>query len=147
MIINKQRFLGVLGVLALFAAALLIPAGASAAEDCVDIDSDPTAAQYCPEEEDPRQSEGESQTGGERETAGVEDVGATSPRAVGGSPGGGDGEPSSEVAAASASSDGGFLPFTGAEMLGLGAVAVVLLALGLAVRRLGAMRGNTAEPR
>lgn len=99
--------------------ALMLPTQAFAANDCADVGSDPTAAQYC--------------SPGETDVAGVdtEDTSST-PVPVSSS------EPAGDVAGVSTSSDSGSLPFTGLDVGTLLLVAAALTGAGLLLRRLTA---------
>lgn len=95
--------------IAALAAAFVLPAQAFANDNCSNVGSDPTQAQYC--------SPSNIQTGG---NAGTTTLANT---------------PSSAGAEASSSS-GSSLPFTGLDLAALLAVAAVLTGTGLALRRL-----------
>jgi hypothetical protein len=109
---NRRSGPGAIVALAALLAAFLVPfpAVAGAANDCENVGSDPTAAQYC--------SPTDSGGGG--------DLGVTDSSDSSG--GGG------EVAGVS----GGSLPFTGLDVAVLAAVAVALTSVGLALQRLSA---------
>jgi hypothetical protein len=98
--------------LAALAAAFALPAQAFAGDNCSNVGSDPTQAQYC--------SPSAVHTGG----------GSTSTPSASG------------TSSASTSSGGGSLPFTGLDLAALLAVAAVLTATGLALRRLSAPGGG-----
>jgi hypothetical protein len=99
--------------IAALAVALVLPVGALGADDCTAAGSDPTAAQYC----------NSNQQAAAEENARETQVAAAS------SGGGGEG-----------GEGGGVLPFTGADLLSLAAVAAAFVAIGLALRRLATAR-------
>jgi len=94
------------------AVILLLPAQAAGRDDCAAAGSDPTAAQYCTQYE-------------------TEEVAESGSGSIGSSANG-------ELASASAG--GGSLPFTGTDLLALGAVAAAFMAISLALRRLSTAR-------
>ncbi len=96
---------------AVLAAAFVLPAQAFAVNNCSNVGSDPTQAQYCPPSD--------VQAGGSAGTGAF--VSTPSPAGT-----------------KAASTSGGSLPFTGLDLAALLAVAVVLTATGLALRRLSA---------
>jgi hypothetical protein len=100
---------------AVLAAAFVLPAQAFAGDNCSNVKSDPTQAQYC--------SPSNVQTGGNSGTGAF----VSTPSASG-----------TEAAPTSGSS----LPFTGLDLAALLAVAAVLTATGLALRRLSASGGQ-----
>jgi hypothetical protein len=119
-------------VIAVFAALLAIPLPASAAGSCAEAGSDPTAAQYCSTPTVPRgesevkavsESSAESESEAESESQGAAGASGESGSGSGGG---------SEGAAATS----GSLPFTGADLLVLAAMAAALLAIGVALRRM-----------
>ncbi len=100
---------------AVLATALVLPVQAFAGNNCSNVGSDPTQAQYCPPSA--------VQAGG---NAGTGTFASTpTPSAAG---------------TEAASTSGGSLPFTGLDLAALLAVAAVLTATGLALRRLSASR-------
>lgn len=100
--------------IAVLAAALMLPAQAFAQHnDCSNVRSDPTAAQYCPQSD---------------VLAGNPSASSTPSSA--GTPSG--------TAAVAASSGSGSLPFTGLDVGVLVLVAAILTGSGLALRRLTA---------
>lgn len=109
--------LGLRGVMAIvvLVAALILPSQAFAAQECSNVGSDPTQAQYCPTPPPPSfppggEEEGEEESGGEE--GGVSGV------------------------SASGGTGGGSLPFTGFDAVALLAAAVALGGAGFALRRL-----------
>lgn len=110
-----------------FAVATVAPSFALAENDCTAVLQDPTAAQYC------------NPTGNANAPAGESEEGSSSLPVSSG-----DGDPTADAQAASAGAAGGSLPFTGADLLALVAVALVLLAVGLTLRWLSTARPDTA---
>jgi hypothetical protein len=117
----------------LFVAAALVvvfafPVNALAARDCTDAHSDPTAAQYCNSTQNAVAPLGEKKAAEEKGSE-------AKVAAVMGSEG-----PSSGSGSSSSSGGGSSLPFTGADLLVLAAIAAALLAVGLALRQLSSAR-------
>ncbi len=100
--------------IAVLASALMLPAQALAQQNCSNVQSDPTAAQYCPQS-----AVLASNAGSPSGTAGTSNT------------------PSSTVNVASTSGSGS-LPFTGLDVGVLVAVAAALTGTGLVLRRLTA---------
>lgn len=100
---------------AVLVAAFALPAQAFAGTNCSNVGSDPTQAQYCPPSA--------AQAGGNDGTGKF--VSTPSPAGT-----------------EAASTSGGSLPFTGLDLAVLLAVAAVLTATGLALRRLSASGGR-----
>lgn len=140
--------------IAVFAAFLAIPLSASAATSCAEAGSDPTAAQYCTT---PTVPPGESEVKGVSESsssseanAEAEAVAVTGSSSCAGSAGSSNGSGSAGSSNGSGSAGGsgcgsggpsaaaasGSLPFTGADLLTLAAMAAALLAVGVALRRM-----------
>jgi hypothetical protein len=109
----KSTFYAAMAV-AVLAMALVLPTQAVAETECVEAGSDPTAAQYCTSIEIP------PPTTIVTPPAEVVEVEAESA------------ESTQEVAGTSS----GSLPFTGADLLVLAAVAAAFVAIGLALQRL-----------
>ncbi len=105
---------------AVLATALVLPAQAFAGNDCSNVGSDPTQAQYCP----PSAAEA---GGGNAGTGTLVSTPSPSPSSAG---------------TEAVSTSGGSLPFTGLDLAALLAVAAVLTATGLALRRLSASGGG-----
>ncbi|HEX7058356.1 MAG TPA: hypothetical protein VF176_00705 [Solirubrobacterales bacterium] len=107
--------------IAVLAAALVLPAQAFAQNDCSNVGSDPTAAQYCPPSD--------VQVGDVNTQSNPNPSNNPSSASV-----------PSGTAAVTTSNDGGSLPFTGLDVGILLLVATVLTGTGLALRRLTASR-------
>lgn len=110
---------------AALAVAFILPAQALAGSDCESAGSDPTAAQYCSEPPPPIEEEApveESEVAAE-----VTEVTPPPEESTGG--------------VAGVSEESGSLPFTGADLLALAAVACAFICIGLALQRL-----STAKP-
>jgi hypothetical protein len=122
---NKLTIRAAVVLGAALAAILFLPMQALAANDCAAAPTDPTAAQYCNSTENAVSPVGEE---------------ASQPTAAAATEsGGGPGGDGNGVSTASTS---GSLPFTGADLLVLLAVAFVFGAIGLALRRLSSARPN-----
>lgn len=120
-------------LIAVFALACILPAHASATATCKSAGVDPTAAQYC----SPTQVPPAEEAAGESE--GVHAAGGS-----GGSPSPPSGyeAPESSAQGVAAASASGSLPFTGADLLALVAVAAALLAVGIAFSRLSRAKAD-----
>lgn len=120
--------------IAAFAILLSVPAAQAAENECAAAGSDPTAAQYCttPEIEVESETASGGGGGGNNNTP----TSTTTPVA--------ETEVQPAAAESVAGTSGGSLPFTGEDLLALGAVAAAFVAVGLALQRLS--RGR-AEPR
>lgn len=123
---------GLRGVMAiaLLAAALILPAHASASNACSHAGSDPTAAQYCSPSHVETMHTSECSNSGSGANGGSGSSGSESQSCS-----------SSEVEVSSASggestSSSGSLPFTGFDAVALLAAALALAAAGFALRRL-----------
>lgn len=123
--INIKLTLYTVAALAALAVAFVLPTQALAGSDCAAAGSDPTAAQYCTEE--PPTEESPAVEPAETEVA--TEVAESPPPE----------ESTGEVAGVSGES--GSLPFTGADLLALAAVACAFICIGLALQRL-----STAKP-
>jgi hypothetical protein len=114
----KHTIRSVIAITAL-AAAFVLPAQASAQQNCADAHSDPTAAQYCPQGEVLGAAAGGTTNTSAPEAVVVEEA----PEAVAGD-------------SAESSSAGATLPFTGLDVGILLVAAAILGGSGLLLRRL-----------
>jgi hypothetical protein len=122
-------------VIAALAVAFVLPVQALAANDCASAGSDPTAAQYCSEPPPEETPPPESPPPPEREVEVIHEASPPPPeREVIVEPA----EGSSDVAGVSTES--GSLPFTGADLLALAAVACAFICIGLALKRMSTGR-------
>jgi hypothetical protein len=134
----KPMFRAAIVAAAALGVILIAPGYALAARDCAAANYDPTAAQYCNPTQnavDPVAEESASKPkvaavmGGEGSSSAVAEESASKPKVA--AVMGGEGP---------SSGGGGSLPFTGADLLALVAVASAFLAIGLALRQLSSSR-------
>lgn len=116
---NIKTGLRAVTAIAVIAAAFVLPAQAIARDDCSNVGSDPTQAQYC--------SPSAVQTGGNAGTTAT-----STPNASG----------TAAASTSSGTSSTPILPFTGLDLAILLAVAGILTVTGLALRRLSASGGE-----
>ena len=117
--INIRHTIRTVVALTALVAVFVVPAQASAQQNCSNAHSDPTAAQYCPEGEVLGANSGSGPNTTSPEAVVVEEA----PEAV-------------AVEPAESSSSGGTLPFTGLDVGILVLAAAILCGSGLALRRL-----------
>jgi hypothetical protein len=127
----KQALFAAIAI-AVLSVAIVFPAQTLAASDCGSAGSDPTAAQYCPEEppEEPTPEPPAPES---------EEASSPPPPEITVAPE--SSESSNEVAGVSEES--GSLPFTGADLLVLAAVACAFICIGLALQRLSAAKSGS----
>lgn len=125
--VDIKRVLGAAMAAAALVVVLLIPGYAQAADDCSSAGSDPTAAQYCPPTE-PTSEESEECDEGNGGNSGSNTSGSGCEEQ--------EAEAEAVPVAESSSGGGGSLPFTGADLFALVAVAAAFIAVGVALQRL-----------
>ncbi len=130
--VDTKRVLLAVMAAATLAVVLAVPMRAHAATDCSAAGSDPTASQYCPPNETPKECEEGNQNG----SSGNSPISGSNSGNGANSEECSHSEESASSGTESASAGGGTLPFTGVDVLALLAVAGAFIAVGVALQRL-----------